>query len=358
MLDRLPGIYFYISPDKWPIDYIPENPEEYWEWMKSRQTKWLTWYHWTLQTYLYLKADGFPCQLVDDIPNEGIVLSHRYLLSDKLQPGRQLLIVCLQGDAMRHPYAQLHVVQNPQQENSRRGLLTLWESHFIPHWSQPGLIPRNPARGDKFENVVFFGTRSNLAPELQDIAWDEKVKTLGLNWQVRRTFEQWADYSDVDVVLAVRRFDPNSKYNWKPATKLYNAWLANVPIIVGRESAFQAERKSPLDYLEVNSLNETVDALQRLRDDQFLRQAMVENGRVRAQEIQPDKIVAQWRSLIEDKAMPAYERWCATPHWLQQTFLKGRRYLDLEFGKLPSQTKQEYLNHVKNAAEMKKKGLW
>ncbi|NES04757.1 MAG: glycosyltransferase [Okeania sp. SIO2F4] len=38
----------------------------------------------------------------------------------------------------------------------------LWGSYFIPHWSQPGLIPRNPKRGDGFENIVFFGREQNL----------------------------------------------------------------------------------------------------------------------------------------------------------------------------------------------------
>lgn len=325
----LPPIYFYIPQNKWPSDYMPGSPNDYWQWYKSRPHQWLTTYHWTLQTYLHLKADGFPCQLIDIVPSEGIVLSHRYFFPGDFLPGPRLLMVCLQGDAPQHPYAQLHVVQNPKQENPQ-GFLTLYGSYYIPHWPHPSLIPRDPLRGDQFKNIAFFGYDENLAPELKEPFWYEQINVLGLSWHVVSNFRQFNDYSYVDAVLAVRSFKPQGQYNWKPASKLYNAWAAGVPAILGCESAFRAERKNEIDYLEVASLSDVILALKRLRDNKELRRAMVENGRVRTEETQPVRIVSRWRSFLLNKAVPAYEHWCATPKWRKQSVLKTRRYLGLK----------------------------
>lgn len=81
-------------------------------------------------------------------------------------------------------------------------------------------------------------------PELQQPAWQEQLKALGLNWHVVTTSSRWHDYSDVDVVLAARAFGRPNSYAWKPATKLYNAWHAGVPAIFSGESSLLAERQS------------------------------------------------------------------------------------------------------------------
>lgn len=156
MTNKLPLIYFYIPKERWPTDKIPEDPSQYGQFQRSKHTNFGGDYSWTLQTYLHLKANGFPCELTATLPSQGIVLSHRYLLPSNLQPKPELLLVCMQSDRGRHPYAQLHVVQNPRQEIPKRPF-TLWESYFISHWPQAGLIPRDPKRGDRFENVAYFG---------------------------------------------------------------------------------------------------------------------------------------------------------------------------------------------------------
>ena len=38
----------------------------------------------------------------------------------------------------------------------------------------------------------------------------------------------------------------------KPPSKLFNSWLAGVPAVLGHESAYRAERRSDLDYIEVS----------------------------------------------------------------------------------------------------------
>ena len=191
----LPPIYFYLPQENWRND-MPDKPDIYWEEFGRGI------YCWTLQTYLYLKADGFPCTLVGTMPDEGIVIAHRDSFPYKLRPTPKVLMVCIKPDRNPHPYAQLQVVQNPQDAKNLRN------SYYIPLWRQPGLIPRSSERGDRFENIGYFGINSNLAPELKAASWSKQLEELGLNWQIIPR-NRWYDYSNIDAVVAVRNF--NSK---------------------------------------------------------------------------------------------------------------------------------------------------
>lgn len=329
MLNQLPPIYFYLPQVDWRDD-LPKRANTFWSCYGRGQ------YSWTLQTYLQLKADGFPCQLVPQIPDTGIVLAHRDSLPYNLQPKPQLLLVCLKADQNSHPYAQIHVVQNYQETQAKPIFMQSVSDDryllpglrfYIPHWSQPGLIPRSFERGDKFENVVYFGLTNNIAPEIRGQAWQQQVNALGLYWTIEK--KRWYDYSNVDAVVAVRSFSHRSNFSWKPATKLYNAWHAGVPAILGRESAFQRERMSNLDYIEVNSPNEVISALKRLRDDVPFRQAMIENGKIRAKETEPQNLVKYWRNFLTNVCTPYYYEWCESSQWKRQYFF-SKRYLALK----------------------------
>ena len=310
----IPPIYFYIPREKTvqiegrSRDFLIE---------KFSYGK----YSWTLQTYLRLKESGFACELIDSLPEEGIVLSHRDSLPDNLCPSRNVLLVCLRSDRCRHPYAQLHVVQNPQ-DTMHRFRIPLWYSWYLPLWPQPGLISRDPGRGDKFENVAYFGLPIELDEQLCLPQWSRRLEQLGFSWRIVDR-KDWHDYSDVDVVVAVRKFGRNP-YRFKPATKLYNAWLAAVPAVLGWESSFRSQRKSRLDYLEVVSLDGVVDALIRLRRDKKLRQDMVSNGKARSHEFSQEKIISYWRDFIVNKAVPLYWRWRNAREYERWVFVKYR----------------------------------
>lgn len=326
MPKNLPPIYFYIPHSKLPSGNLPQTADSYWPWQCDQHSispMQSGGCFWTLQTYLYLKDYGFPCQLVTAMPDEGIVLSHRDFLDNSIQPSPKLLIVCLRADVDRHPYAQLHVVQNPYQAIPKR-FMELWQSYFIPHWAQSSLIPRNPQRGDTLENVTFIGNEVNLVSEFRGEFWYEQLDALGLKFQKKLTHDSWHDYSDIDVILAIREFGRKNHFRGKPGSKLYNAWHAGIPAILGYESAFQAERKSDLDYLEATSLTEVVSSLKQLRDDKKLRHAMVENGWMRAKETQPDEMIKKWQCFLTNTAAPAYKNWCSMSPWQQEMFFKVR----------------------------------
>lgn len=326
MTDRLPPIYFYIPQQQWPVGNMPQNPDEYWQWMSAWGSRYGRGkYDWTLQTYLHLKADNFPCELIGTMPESGIVVAHREFLPDNVKPSPSLLLICIKADKDAHPYAQMHIVQNPEDEILQRPVL--WVSSYMPHWPQPGLIKRDPNRGLRFENLAFYGVTGTLAPELQEPLWEQQLSALGLHWDIVDS-SRWHDYSETDVIIAVRSFDGET-YTSKPPSKLYNAWHAGIPAILGCESAYRKERQSELDYIEVASLNETIAALKRLRDDDNLRLAMVENGRIRATETGRISMTAKWRNFFTDVATPVYYRWCKASSWQQKIFLMNR-YLRLK----------------------------
>ena len=325
MNNQLPPIYFYLPRQKWPSSF-PNNIDEY------RSPDGAT--AWIILTYLRLKENEFPCQLVDTMPEEGIVVVDRYSWPNNLKPSKNLLWVSIKADQNCHTYAHIHVVQNPtevtapaiqiQYLDEDRYLLP-GKRYYLPFWPQPGVIPRNPNRGDRFENVAYFGISYNLASELQQPIWQEKLQKLGLVWRREKERHLWHDYSEVDAIIAVRSFDGKTDYPWKPASKLFNAWNANVPAILGVESAFQGERKSELDYFEVKSVSEAIAVLKRLKDDGELRRAIVANCQVRAEEIKPENIAKRWSNFLTEVCVPEYYKWRSASAWERLRFFLSRQ---------------------------------
>ncbi len=327
-MGNLPRVYFYIPKLLWPKS-LPASPQDYWAWETDctqrayRSGK----YSWTLQTYLYLKSIGFSCELINDLPDDGVVVTHTDFISTHFKPKPKMLLVCIQADRPRQPYAHLYLVQNVQDATQNPqavfNRLFFGTRYYIPYWPQPGLIPRDPSRGDRFENIAYLGIKENLAPELQDPAWANQLADLGLRWHVIGP-EAWNDYSCVDAIVAVRSFAYTGNYLRKPPSKLFNAWQTGIPAILGREAGFRSQRQSDLDYIEVTSVQEAIATLQRLRDDKTLRRAMVENARVRAIAVRPDNIVDQWQIFFNKIAFPAYQQWCRFGSLNRPAFLLQR----------------------------------
>jgi hypothetical protein len=313
---EVPPIFFYIPQIEEVFNTLPARANDYWFGFGGSITSGV--YAWTLQTYLRLKENDFPCDLTGVLPNSGIILAHRASLPFYLRPNSKTLLVCLQADYSPHPYAQLHVVLNMNKASEKLS------RYYMPHWPQAGIIPRAPERGLKFENIAFFGIEKNLAPELQSPTWSKQLAAMGLNWKVVSK-DRWNDFSDVDVVIAIRSFDDRD-YKDKPATKLYNAWCAGIPAILGAESAYQAERKSDLDYFEARSIDDVINTLRLLRDNNELRQQVVENGYRRAKSIAPESTTRRWQQFLTDVAVPEYKSWCKVSQVTQKIYL-ARCYL-------------------------------
>jgi hypothetical protein len=292
-------------------------------------------YVWILQTFVRLHAAGAPVRLVDTAPGGGMVVVHAdhvaRLRSEARAPA-DLTIVAVRADRKDRPPADFTIVQNAAGADRT--------SLFVPHWSQPGLVPRDPARGTRVERIGYFGNVKELHPDLADPAWAAMLAGRELSWDTRtisfagndRLYREarWHDYSTVDVVVAVRGPEFWGRRS-KPATKLQNAWAAGIPAIVSPEIQYRELQRSPLDYLLARSRDDVLAAIEALRSNPQLYADMVRNGRLRAREFTADRVVKCWMNVLwrEIPARAATRR----HRWLART----RRYRALarRFAALP-----------------------
>jgi hypothetical protein len=242
--------------------------------------------------------------LTNRFPKEGIVVAHRYSLPDNLKPKKQV-IVCIKPDTRKHPFAQLHITDN-HSDNLNRS--KIWPSKFIPHWTQIDLKPRDDKRC-QFCNVAFVGDpKNNLKEEFRHNQWAITLKKNNFNWKIINR-DKWNDFSNIDAIVAVRPDFFDRRGSNKSLQKLYNAWTAGVPIIIGNGPEYQTEKKSDLDFIKANNSKEVLAALKRLRKDIKFRQQIIENGKQRAQEFSPEQTVEKWINFLHNVAVPYYQKW-------------------------------------------------
>ncbi len=323
----IPPIYFYLPAHRRPPAPIPEEvPRGYVDNM-SDAFFCNTSLNWTLQTYLRLREHDYPCELVDTIPDEGIVVGFRGDLPIFEEPSGRSFLVALMGDADWHPYAQVHIRQNPRACQCQ--LDGVENTFFMHHWTQPGLVPRDPSRENTFENVGYFGHPSQLAAPLRSREWEDFLSGCGLNWMpVYPDSDRRSDYSDIDLIVAVRSFDGRS-YDYKPATKLHNAWRAGVPAILGPESAYQQERTDEKDYLEAQTYDDIRRHVKRLCESPELREQIRKRSKSRGCRIKPAYKVEKWWDLLTGPVREKYEQW-QSQNWVRQQRFYARRWLRIK----------------------------
>jgi hypothetical protein len=287
---------------------MPDSVLQYWEDHESqRGPRHFGRYSWTLKTFLYLKQHGLTVNLTHALPRHGIVIAHRDFLENLSETAVQgILLVCIKADREALDKADIHIVQNaadPIGSSSESG----GSAHFIHYWPQDPILPRDHERGTKVRNVAYFGRPWHLAQQLREATWVNTLEKMGLHWRIVPP-EQWHDYRQVDAILAVRSYNTTGTFDVKPASKLVNAWRAGVPAILGLESAYRAERESVYDYLEVSTIEETLEALNKLQNNPDLYLQMTEQGTRRAKRFSPEMIVREWALFFREIAWPAYVR--------------------------------------------------
>ncbi len=193
--------------------------------------------------------------------------------------------------------APWQVVQSPLQAGTG--------AVHIPSWPQPGLVPREAARR-AIESLGYFGRLPSLPGFVHEAAFREALAVRGIAFHADES--NWRDYSATDVALALR-VEPAVRMATKPAAKLVNAWLAGVPAIVGPEPVYRALRASPLDFLEATTAADTLAALDRLRSEPGLYDAMVAHGRSRAAGYSRDAVRALWIDFLSGPFLEGWRRW-------------------------------------------------
>jgi hypothetical protein len=258
--------------------------------------------NWIFQTYLRLRealaSAGHEVSFDESLLPGVINIAHRDSLNEWRVPYFRSYVVGVRADRPPVKMCDWEIVQNGIDYHGVR------QSH-IPHWPQPGLIARDPRRGARLEKAAYLGRIGTTSAWLRDPRFARELARLGVEFSIRET--AWSDYSDVDLVIAHRVESP-TMLRQKPASKLVNAWLAGVPALLNEEPAFRELRNSPLDYMAIDSANEVLAAITKLKGDPGLYQAMVENGRVRAGQFSVDAVRSIWLTRIEEVILPDAQR--------------------------------------------------
>jgi hypothetical protein len=328
-------VYFVTRDPKWQDLIGKPLPEDIEPLLQRCET---TQDIWSVQTYMLLRQRGLGVHLASSPVPGRISIAPYYCLNPK-ELSYNSYVVAVFHDCARPEICEQWLVLNPSQVSDQR-------HHYIPHWPQPNLKPRDVSRGTLVENLVFKGRDYNLDDIFRTPSFLGQLEALGIRLvtsseQPERQFDEWRDYSEADVVLAVRN---NTHYDIsrKPPLKLINAWFAGCPAILGPEPAYQWLRKSELDYIEVRTPDQAIAALKQLRDNPKLYAAMVENGFRRAQEFTPNQTAHYWRKLLAEPITAGYEQ------WLRQSAMQKLVGRPLQFALRRLKHRSQYKDYVTN----------
>lgn len=247
---------------------------------------------WIVLTYLQLRRRGLRATVSQRPLPKRINVVDGIHLGPK-DAGPNVFLIGCRGDG---PYPAL--CQIVLHQNTLR--LADPASFYVPQWTQPGLIGRNPGRRG-VRAIGFFGHAAvNLDVAFQCDGFRSKLTARGCELVIhdRRERSEWHDYSKVDLTLSVRNI-PYRHLLLKPANKLINSWCAHTPAIIGPEPAVQALRRSSLDCFEARRPSQVVDILALLEREPEIYQRMVAHGRVRAIEYADDMIAARWLRILK-----------------------------------------------------------
>lgn len=304
LLPLLYPVTFVIRhPERWPELFQPSEtsiPEP-----NSLPSRIQTYEEcWIVLTYLYLKRKHLNVSIADRfIPGEICVVSSLEL-GIKDRTFNSFVVGC-RSDGFKPALCELTVVQNKVCLDSETDI-------FIPHWPQPGLIPRRSERGNTIENIVFKGDEINLYEPFRSPEFKQELEKLGvtlkINGKPKNEPVMWHDYTTDDLVLAVRDLTEKDAMI-KPASKLVNAWIAGLPALLGPEPAFGEQRQSDLDYIEVTTPQAVFEAVKLLKSQPELYQKMVANGLKRAEDFTTERMIQRWYELLAGPVADRYGHW-------------------------------------------------
>ncbi|QMU97418.1 hypothetical protein FVO59_09465 [Microbacterium esteraromaticum] len=148
-----------------------------------------------------------------------------------------------------------------------RASIRLPRQRVLPLLPQRGIVPRDPARGDRLETVAIKAYSYNV-PSWADDGFRSALAELGFTLRIDTELDgRWEDFAEVDVVLCTHGagVDPRSK----PPTKLIAAWHGGAIPVCGRYTGY-IEAGIDDENMVLASGGDAValiGALRRLRDD-------------------------------------------------------------------------------------------
>jgi hypothetical protein len=265
---------------------------------------------WISSSYVIFRQHGYPVTW-SRRPRPGAVNAVAVRDFGRKARAPRPFVLCLRADAHRMRLANFVLNQN--------GLEPPGPGHdWVPHWPQPALRPRDPARGDRIETLVFKGEEHNLDAALRSPGFRDALAAEGLAFDIGGRDAtggvDWTDYRAADLVLAARNLTVADARS-KPASKLVNAWRAGVPALLGPEPAYRELRRSDLDFIEVTGPEDVLAAVRRLRQQPGLYRAMVEHGLARGSDWGVEAVLARWVEVLNGPVQVAFRAWEAAPAW-------------------------------------------
>ncbi len=253
---------------------------------------------WVWPLYCQLKMRGWPVSFSYELKEGAVNIIHGEVARWQLKASdiNRYFIVGVRADFRPFPYGHYEIVQNKRYAGGRR--------IYMPLFSQPGLIARDPGRGEQVVNICIAGRLQNsiefsrLQKDLQNIGCRFVFKGEG----------EWQDMCDVDVLLGIRSFSKRP-YHSKPPTKLLNAWHAGIPFLGGYDSAYTQVGEPGKNYFQVSSYEELIGVVRLLQEDKSLYQMIVENGQSAAFAYTTGKITEMWEHFLETKVCPDFIKW-------------------------------------------------
>ncbi len=296
----VPVTFVSLESELWPDVYPPEKNTLLNPYTIASDRLGRTEACWVILTYLHLKQRNLDVRLSNKfIPGELCVVNAGNYFPQVYRPHSSFIVGC-RGDCSRSSICNMTIAQNNLGVQSKHDM-------FMPHWPQPGLLPRNLDRGTRIETIIFNG--SGLPERFQSPQFLAALKKLGVrflnNSKEIGLSNNWSDYREADVVLAIRDHHALAK----PASKLVNSWQAGVPALLGNEPAFREQRQSNLDYIEVREPSDVLEAVRYLKANPDVYMAMIQNGLTRSQEFSFDNIALRWRNLLAGEIYEEYCRW-------------------------------------------------
>lgn len=259
--------------------------------------------NWVVQTYLRLAhplRDAGMRPTIGDLFVPGCLnIAHRDSLNRLTAPYHRSYVVGIRADRPPLHSCQWEVAQNavePPRERTR----------YLPLWPQPGLIARDAARGTRIERIAYFGRTSAAPAWFYDHRFHDALHRRGITFEIRD--HRWFDYGDVDLVLA-HRIEAATVLRHKPASKLINAWLAGVPALLADEPAFAQLKRSPLDYITIDTPADVIGTIDALRASATRYLAMIENGRCRGAAFSIEATKSRWLRFLLDDVVPEAMAW-------------------------------------------------
>lgn len=240
---------------------------------------------WIIQTYCHLRnSTDIKIKLSDNVEEDAI----NYLSStDYIQLKNKYKYYCISfvQDRLVYYPSQLIITQNLEHKPCT-------PYQYIPLWSQAGIIKKDHSLINRDVRIGFFGLVSNLVDVKQII---EKINQ-PTSFLVRDS-SNWNDYSDIDIAIGIRDFS-YKKHIQKPATKLINAWKAQVPFIGGYDSAFNQVGTVDEDFLLAETENDLINAINRILNEQGLKEKLISNGSKKYLDYSDCSIFEKWSQLF------------------------------------------------------------